>query len=250
MSLFDTFDIDGEEIISPKNMIKSDDDIPERLLVFFAEKYEKRLFERFDCVQCSSRSAGGEIPIFAFEYKGERLGFYRSPIGGAVASGIMEEIAFENRHKFLFFGSCGSLDSGISAGHLIIPTQAYRDEGTSYHYAAPSDYIEVKSAEKMAQVLEEIGAPFRRARVWTTDSFYRETKKNMLARKADGCAAVEMECASIMACAQFRGYEVYEFIYAADCLDGEGWDRRILGADMNDMFDSILNTSLEALIRL
>lgn len=250
MSLFDTFDIDGEEIISPRDMIKNNDDIPEKLLVFFSEKYGSRLRERFDCVQCSSRSAGGEVPIYAFEYKGERLGFYLSPLCGPAAVAIMEEIAFDNTHKFLFFGSCGSLDSSISAGRLIVPTQAYRDEGTSYHYAAPSDYIEVKSAERLAQVLEEIGAPFRKAKVWTTDSLYRETKKNMLERKADGCAAVEMECASLMACAQFRGYEVYEFIYAADCLDGEGWDKRILGADMNDMFDSILDTALEALIRL
>ena len=34
--------------------------------------------------------------------------------------------------KFLFFGSAGVLDRELAAGHLIIPTAAYRDEGTRH----------------------------------------------------------------------------------------------------------------------
>ena len=29
----------------------------------------------------------------------------------------------------------------------MVPTDAYRDEGTSYHYAPASDYIEIKNAD-------------------------------------------------------------------------------------------------------
>lgn len=50
---------------------------------------------------------------------------------------------------------------------------------------------------------------------WTTDAFYRETKRNMEKRKEEGCGVVEMECASIMAVGQIRKKEVYQFLYAA-----------------------------------
>ena len=45
--------------------------------------------------------------------------------------------------KFLAFGGAGCLDKEIAHGKVMVPTEAYRDEGTSYHYAAPADYIRV-----------------------------------------------------------------------------------------------------------
>lgn len=83
----------------------------------------------------------------------------------------------------MFFGSCGSLDKSITGGHLIVPNAAYRDEGTSYHYAPASDYIEIKTAGKLAQIFDEIGVPFIQTKTWTTDGFYRETQNNAAKRK-------------------------------------------------------------------
>lgn len=40
----------------------------------------------------------------------------------------------------IVFGSCGAL-TDLPDGHIILPTHAYRDEGTSYHYAVAEDYI-------------------------------------------------------------------------------------------------------------
>ena len=69
-------------------------------------------------------------------------------------------------------------------------------------------------------------------------------------RREAGCGVVEMECASVMAVGQFRGVEVYQFLYAADCLDGEAWDRRILGNMPQGLRDRILLVALEAASRL
>ena len=150
----------------------------------------------------------------------------------------------------LYFGSCGSLDKDITAGYLLVPTAAYRDEGTSYHYAPPSDFIEVKSADRLAEIFDELSVPYNRTKTWTTDAVYRETRDNMEKRRSEGCSVVEMECASLMAAAQFRGYEVYQYLYAADCLDGEQWDSRILGRMSDDLRESILKIALETAIRL
>lgn len=47
-------------------------------------------------------------------------------------------------------------------------------------------------------------------------------------RKAQGCVCVDMECSALMALAQFRGIDVFEFFYAGDNLDREQWDPRSL----------------------
>ena len=77
---------------------------------------------------------------------------------------------------------------------------------------------------RLAEIMDEIHLPYVTGKVWTTDAFYRETRSNMEKRKADGCIAVDMECASAMAMGQFRGVPVYQFFYADDCLDGDKWD--------------------------
>ena len=53
-----------------------------------------------------------------------------------------------------------------------------------------------------------------------------------------------------MAAAQFRGIEAYQFLYAADCLDGEAWDSRILGKMPDDMRERILKIAIETAVRL
>lgn len=95
-----------------------------------------------------------------------------------------------------------------------------------------------------------MGIPFRQTRVWTTDSFYRETRKNREMRKREGCSAVDMECASVMAVGLFRKIPVYQFLYTADCLDGSRWDPRILGKWPDELRQAVLRIALETAIRL
>lgn len=45
------------------------------------------------------------------------------------------------------FGSAGSLDSNVTNGKFVIPTATYREEGLSYNYVAPADYIEIKNSK-------------------------------------------------------------------------------------------------------
>ena len=68
--------------------------------------------------------------------------------------------------------------------------------------------------------------------------------------RAEGCIAVDMECASVMAAGQFRGAEIYQFLYADDCLDGEAWDPRTLGARPDSMHAEYLRLALEIAMRL
>lgn len=249
MSIVNTFDDKSDAIINAESLIEKVEGFPETVVAVFSRKFVDLLSRLFPLKEISCFVAGSVIPIYRFDYKGKSFAFYQTLIGGPGSAGLLEEVIAKGAKNILFFGSCGALDKSLTEGHLIVPTAAYRDEGTSYHYAPASDYIEVASANRLADILDELNVPYHKAKIWTTDSIYRETVNNMQARKNDGCVAVDMECASIMACAQFRNVNAYEFVYAADCLDG-AWDVRILGNMPEDMRERILRVALEIAVRI
>lgn len=250
MSIIDTFDRDGIEIISPNQVAEKIANFPETIVAVFTEEFSNLILKTMPAKQISQMSGGRTIPIYKVQYGNNSVGFYHTLVGGAASAGLVEEIFAKGAKRVLFFGSCGSLDNTLTSGRLIIPVEAYRDEGASYHYAEAGDYIEVKTAEKLASVFDDIKVPYIKTKTWTTDCFYRETQKNMERRKNDGCAVVEMECASVMAVGQFRNKDVYEFLYAADCLDNDNWDKRILGNMPDDMRERLVKIAFETAIRL
>ena len=99
-------------------------------------------------------SANGCIPIYVIEIGGMEIVFYLSSIGACLAGNDIIEMEWQTGVKnFIIFGSCGALDSETINGKYIIPTQAYRDEGMSYHYAPPADYMEIKNSEDNGRAL-------------------------------------------------------------------------------------------------
>ena len=47
-------------------------------------------------------------------------------------------------------------------------------------------------------------------------------------RKREGCLVVEMECASMLAVAKYRGIPFIQFLYGADHLGSDTWEIRDL----------------------
>ena len=122
------------------------------------------------------------------------------------------------------FGSAGSLDKEKTQGRFVIPTEAYRDEGISYHYAPPSDYIKIKNHETLAAVFDEIRVPYVKGRVWTTDAFLRETAGQVAMRQEEGCIAVDMELAGVQSVCDFYGFDLYDFLVTGDVLSEDKYE--------------------------
>lgn len=106
--------------------------------------------------------------------------------------------------------------------------RAVRDEGTSFHYLAPSRTVGADEIATQAIVaaLEAAEVPFVRGRSQTTDAIYRETRERMQRRIAEGCITVEMKAAAFFAIAKFRNVRVGQLLYAGDTLAGDEWDGR------------------------
>ncbi len=252
MSLFDTFDPYSEELIKV-NMQRSFngvEDFPEIVIGAFKEETFRALAQIASAEVICSLRGGRAIPVYRVHWQGRDVGLFHSLMGGAGTVCLMESLIARGAKAFLYYGNCGVLNKEIAAGHLILPTAAYRDEDTSYHYLPVSDYVEVPTHKQLAQTMDALHLPYVSGKVWTTDAFYRETRSNMEKRKADGCIAVDMECASVMAAGQFREVPVYQFFYADDCLDGEKWDPRTLGARPFSSHEKYLRVALEIVVRL
>jgi uridine phosphorylase len=113
----------------------------------------------------------------------------------------------------LFASGCRFLISVTSAGQItpvarppyfVLIEQALRDEGTSYHYVAPSQYSELhpELLEMLDGAFEEGPIPIVRGMAWTTDAPFRETATEIERHRSAGILAVEMEASALYAFAQ------------------------------------------------
>lgn len=222
----EAFDDRSPAIINPQ--IKEDAPQVDACILTFSHVIEKFVLENYDCEQIATFwFATGSTPIYCIPYKGKKFAFYKTYVGAPACVCTVEDTLAEIKtDKYIVFGGAGCLNKEIAHGKVMIPTQAYRDEGTSYHYAPASDYVTVRNADIVAAFMEENGIPYVKGKTWTTDSFYRETVNNFQKHKADGCISVEMECAALQAMCDFRGLNLYTFFTSGDLLDAPKWDTR------------------------
>lgn len=224
--IIDSYDDKSEAIINPKikeNPIKVD-----ACIVTFSNIIEKYVLENYDSKQIAQfKNVTGITPVYQIEYKGKKFAFYKTYVGAPACVGTIEDTLVELKtDKYIVFGGAGCLNKEIAHGKVMVPTEAYRDEGTSYHYAPASDYIKVKNADIVADFMKENNIPYIKGKTWTTDAFFRETRNNFQKHKDDGCISVEMECSALQAVCNFRNLNLYMFFTSGDLLDAPEWDKR------------------------
>lgn len=251
MPIHESYDGDSPEMVRADQFIESVPNFPDLVIVTYTRRVFELMLENHDAVEIARLyTSATDIPVYEIQSNGKRFAAYLSTIGGAVAAALMEEAIALGGKRFLFFGSCGVLDESILDGHIAVPTAAWRDEGTSYHYLPAADLVEIPTAARLSAVLNELDVPHHTTITWTMDAFYRETRDTVRKRKEAGCAVVEMEAASTAAVAQVRGVEFFQFVYGADSLAGEEWDPRTLAKFPTDQRSMIAELAIRIAERL
>ncbi len=230
-TIFQRINISEPALFSPFNTTKKIDNFPEICVSTFSEN----IIQKFSSLSNTKKiaelyTANGTIPVYKIRYKDTDIAFYLSRVGAPACVVGFEEIVAMGAKKFVLFGSCGVLDDDSVKDRLIIPVSAVRDEGTSYHYIAPSPEIEAdpRSVQILENVLSSRGYPYIKGKTWTSDAIYRETLPLIRERRQEGCIVVEMECASMLAVAKYRHIPFIQFLYGADNLSSDIWDMRDL----------------------
>ena len=219
----DNFDPHGDAVITPGSIFGEQKHIADIAIATFSSEIYNTVLERYHNEQIGEiTAANGSKPLHLVTVGEMKFVFYLSFIGSALAATDVIEVNWKTgAEKFILFGSAGALEPGVTAGKYVIPTEAYRDEGLSYHYAPPSDYITIRSADRLAHIFDEAHIPCVKGRVWTTDALYMETREKVARRKSEGCIAVEMELAGVQAVCDYYGFELYDFLVTGDVVDQE-----------------------------
>jgi uridine phosphorylase len=222
------YDPAPEGILEPSRLIKPID-APEHCVVCFFGEVIKDLVNSGQAQQVAvSKSEAGDFPLYEMEFQGRRLSVCHPGVGAPLAAGLIEEHIARGCRKFIACGGCGVLDHTIAVGHILVPTAAVRDEGTSYHYLPPGREVSASPAGIAAieKVLRQHQVDYLLTKTWTTDGIYRETAGKVSQRKAEGCLVVEMEAAAFFAVAQFRGVVFAQLLYGGDAVIPGAWDGR------------------------
>jgi uridine phosphorylase len=146
----------------------------------------------------------------AFELGGHTVGIVGCAVGAPFAVLIAEELFECGCRLLLSVTSAGQIVPAGPTPYFVIIDRALRDEGTSYHYAAASEYGEADpalvtmadSAVKAAGLRAIVGP------TWTTDAPFRETAEAIDAAQKRGILAVEMEAAALYTFAKARNARV------------------------------------------
>lgn len=196
------------------------------LICFFRDAIERYVAEHPE-LEIMRAERWQTLPLPLYVDHAKRRVLMLGGVSGANVSSQVEWMRALGICTVYYCGGAGVLND-LAVGHLILPDRALRDEGTSFHYAAPSRIIQ---ADPMAlatieKALQQQKLPYVKGMTWAIDAAYRETKAKVANRRQEGCLCVEMEAAGLFAMAQFYDMRIAGIFYGGDSLSGEEWDNR------------------------
>jgi uridine phosphorylase len=158
-----------------------------------------------------------------FDLAGQTVGIIGCAVGAPFAVLIAEQLFASGCQLLLSLTSAGQIVPAGAPPYFVIIDRALRDEGTSYHYAAPAEFAHAEAA------LVALAADALRGRAvvgasWTTDAPFRETAEAIEAARERGVLAVEMEAAALYAFAAARSARVLCLAHVTNTMAQGGDD--------------------------
>ena len=161
-----------------------------------------------------------------FDLGPHRAGIIGRVVGASFAVLVAEELFACGCRLLISLTSAGQITPSGPPPYFVVIDRALRDEGTSYHYAPPSQFSEadagmVKTAAtalEKAKLRSVVGAS------WTTDAPFRETAEAIEEARRKNILAVEMEAAALYAFARAARVDVLCLAHVTNTMGQEGDD--------------------------
>ena len=159
-------------------------------------------------------------------WEGQTITLMAPALGAPYAVMVLEKLIALGARMVLALGWCGSLQSRLAIGDLVLPTTAVSSEGTSRHY--PLDGQPPDPDPGLVQILRNLLKPsearWQEGAVWSTDGFYRETVDLVQHYQAQGVLGVDMEMAALFTLGRFRRVPVGGLLVVSDELATLHWN--------------------------
>jgi len=156
--------------------------------------------------------------LYSFSRGGIEFGIVGCAVGAPYAVLIAEEMFASGCKLLISVTSSGQIMPIRPPPYFIIIERALRDEGTSYHYMAASEYAHADAGliSALDGAFNEFPVPVLNGATWTTDAPFRETQSAIDAMVEKNLMAVEMEAAALYAFAQARQKSVLCFAHVTN----------------------------------
>ena len=149
-----------------------------------------RRLRREDRAHRASGWACYHTELEEFEIDGSRLGIVGCAVGAPFAVLVAEQMFASGCCLLVSLTSAGQITPLGSPPYFVLIERALRDEGTSHHYVAPSEFslADPLLIEQVRPYLSNLPQAIYAGASWTTDAPFRETKTG------DRCAASTGHC--------------------------------------------------------
>lgn len=139
--------------------------------------------------------------LYEFDLEGVLVGIVGCAVGAPFAVLVAEQMFAAGCELLISLTSAGQIARVAAPPYFVLIDRALRDEGTSYHYLAPSSFAAADDAllVEARTALQRAGCEVIEGGSWTTDAPFRETTTAVEAAKRQGLLAVEMESAALYA---------------------------------------------------
>lgn len=161
-----------------------------------------------------------------FDLGGQRVGIVGRVVGASFAVLVAEELFASGCQLLVSLTSAGQIVPAGPPPYFVVIDKALRDEGTSYHYAPPSEF-----ADAVPDLVTRAASALARTRLhsvvgasWTTDAPFRETTEAINAARTKGILAVEMEAAALYTFAHSAGVRVLCLAHVTNTMGQSGDD--------------------------
>jgi uridine phosphorylase len=185
--------------------------------------------------------------LYTFSLGEHTVGIVGFTVGAPFAVLVAEELFACGCRLLINLTSAGQIIPAGPPPYFVIIDRALRDEGTSYHYAAPSEFAEADPVliKFAREALERNGRVYV-GPSWTTDAPFRETAEAIEAARSRGILAVEMEAAALYTFARTRGVPVLCLAHVTNTMGQVEGDFEKGEADGTAEALSVLSAIVEA----
>jgi uridine phosphorylase len=161
-----------------------------------------------------------------FDLGGQQVGIVGRVVGASFAVLVAEELFASGCELLVNLTSAGQIVPAGKPPYFVVIDRSLRDEGTSYHYAPPSEFAEADPmlVKRAAMALAESGLHGVVGASWTTDAPFRETAQAIESARAKGILAVEMEAAALYTFARSAGVRVLCLAHVTNTMGQAGDD--------------------------
>jgi uridine phosphorylase len=161
-----------------------------------------------------------------FDHQGIEYGIVGRVVGAPYAVLVAEELFASGCQLIISITSAGQITPVGKPPYFVLIDRALRDEGTSYHYLPPSPFCVLRP--ELEELLRDTwgtgNVQMYIGTSWTTDAPFRETEEMILACRANGILAVEMEAAALYALAQAKQFAIVCFAHVTNQMAQQGDD--------------------------